>query len=63
MLKKSVAIVGDDNPALVGANVTFVCPPELVPTGPITATCMENGEWDSDPRNTECKGKTAMFNH
>ena len=43
-------------PALEGTNVTFSCPAEQVLTGPDSSSCMENGEWEPDPRDVECKG-------
>ena len=43
-------------PALEGTNITFSCPLDLVLTGPNSSTCMENGEWEPDPREVECKG-------
>ena len=46
--------LGNAYMGVVGANVTFFCPPGLVLTGPNTTTCMENGEWEPDPRETAC---------
>ena len=45
------------DPALEGTNVTFSCPPGFVVLGPTTSTCMENGEWEPDPRQVKCIGK------
>ena len=39
-----------------GTVLNFSCPPGLVLSGPNTTTCMENGEWEPDPRQTMCKG-------
>ena len=47
---------GYRDPALQGTNVTFTCPSDMVLTGPSTSTCMANGEWEPDPRDTDCKG-------
>ena len=44
------------SPPLLGTVANFSCPPGLRLTGPSTATCMENGEWEPDPRKAECKG-------
>ena len=30
------------------------CPPEQILIGPVSITCMENGEWEPDPRNAVC---------
>ena len=37
----------DDLP-IKGSTITFSCPPELKLTGPSSATCMDNGEWEPD---------------
>ena len=44
----SVRVSLNNNPALVGTNATFACPPGQVFSGPIMSTCMENGEWELD---------------
>ena len=41
-------------PVTAGSIFNFTCPPGLVLTGPSTATCMENGEWEPDPSEAEC---------
>ena len=56
-------ITADSNPTLVGTNITFGCPPELVITGPTVTTCMENGVWEPDPREVHCKGFIAKNNY
>ena len=43
---------------LVGAIVTFACPPGQVLIGRNTSTCKGNGEWEPDPREVECKGES-----
>ena len=53
----SIILMDYFGPAMEGTTVTFQCQcPELVLTGPNTSTCMENGEWEPDPREVECKG-------
>ena len=52
----SLKFIGYNAPMLEGSNITFSCLPEYVPIGPNTSICMENGEWEPDPRNVECKG-------
>ena len=34
----------------------FVCPPGQVLSGSNSSTCMENVEWEPDPREVECTG-------
>jgi hypothetical protein len=52
-----VIIEGYMDPALEGAVLSFDCPPQQVLIGPNTTTCMGNGEWEPDPRDSvECKG-------
>ena len=48
--------MGYMDPAIEGATVTLVCPPQYALIGPDTTTCMGNGEWETDPREVECKG-------
>ena len=55
-----ITITGFSDPAIQGTNITFTCPPGLVLTGPITSTCMENGEWDADLWSLRCKGKFQL---
>ena len=43
-------------PALEGATVTFGCASQYILTGPNSTICMENGEWEPDPSEVECKG-------
>ena len=51
-----IELMGHNQPAIVGASATFTCPPTHVLIGPNTTTCMENGEWEPDPRQVECVG-------
>ena len=50
----SVTVIGSINPALVGTSIMLQCPPEQTLIGPVSTTCMENGEWEPDPRNAVC---------
>ena len=56
--REVIAEVGysENSIAMEGAVANFSCPPGLVLTGPNTTTCMENGEWEPEPRKIECKG-------
>ena len=48
-------VVGyDDIIPVEGTTIWFSCPPGLVITGPNSATCMENGEWEPDPSGVTC---------
>ena len=42
-------------PLIEGAIIKFSCPPEYALIGPNVTTCMENGEWEPDPREVQCK--------
>ena len=44
------------DPALEGQTITFICPRGLILSGSNSSTCMENGEWEPDPREVECTG-------
>ena len=57
----SISIMGYHNPPILGANATFGCPFDKKLIGPNLTTCMENGEWEPDPRSVECKG--YHYNH
>ena len=46
----------DREPTLIGTNITFSCSDGLVLTGPSTAICTENGNWEPDPEEVDCKG-------
>ena len=37
-----------------GSTITFSCLPGLVLTGPSSATCAGNGEWEPDPSHLMC---------
>ena len=39
---------------LEGENITFTCPTGAILTGPNMSTCVENEEWEPDPREVEC---------
>ena len=41
-------------PTFEGSTVSFSCPPGFVLTGPDSATCTGNGEWEPDPRGITC---------
>ena len=55
-----VRVMGYVDPSLEGMTVNFSCPTGHVLIGPSTATCTGNGEWESDPveSNIECKGES-----
>ena len=36
----------------------FHCPSGLTLTGPMSTTCMMNGEWEPDPGEVKCTGKS-----
>ena len=52
-------IFGSQDPALVGTTVMFTCTSglhDMVLIGPSNSSCKDNGEWEPDPRQVECKG-------
>ena len=46
-------VMGYEDPALEGENITFTCPTGAILAGPNSATCAQNGEWEPDPREME----------
>ena len=52
----SIAVIGYTDPALKGTTLTVNCYLGLVLTGPNTTTCMDNGQWEPDLKEVECKG-------
>ena len=51
-----VTIEGYEDPALEGENITFICPPGSMLSGPNSSTCMRNGEWEPHPKDVACTG-------
>ena len=51
-----IIIMGYMDPAMEGATVTLVCPPQYALIGPNTTMCTGNGEWEPNPMEVECKG-------
>ena len=52
----TVVNVSQNYPLMEGQCITYTCPPGLVLTGPNASVCMENGEWEPDPREAHCIG-------
>ena len=52
----SVALMNFSDPATQGTSVAFGCSETLVLTGPDSATCMSNGQWEPNPTEVKCKG-------
>jgi hypothetical protein len=57
----SVQVTNNRNPAIEGTIITFSCPTELILTGSNTSMCMMNGEWEPDPRQIRCEGKSVVI--
>jgi hypothetical protein len=54
----NIRVIGYSAPALEGTSVILECiSPYLVHRGPNITTCMENGEWEPDPREVNCIGE------
>ena len=60
----SLLVANFSDPATPGMVVVFGCSEDLVLTGPGSAACMDNGEWEPDLREfaVRCKG-TALQCH
>ena len=52
---ESITIIVYMDPVTEGTTIIFQCPPQHMFVGPNTTTCMENGEWEPDPGEVECK--------
>jgi hypothetical protein len=60
----NIRAIGYSDPALEGSSVTLECSsPNLVHMGPNITTCMENGEWEPDPREVNCIGEIVRSCH
>lgn len=55
----SSSLTNFTDPATPGMLVTFSCSENSVLTGPDSATCMDNGQWEPDPREVKCKGTAS----
>ena len=49
-------VVSSIDPAVEGTTVTFQCLAGSVSNGPVSSTCMENGEWEPAPYKVNCSG-------
>ena len=54
LIHSDVIVVGYEDPALEGENVTFTCLSGAILSRSNSSTCMENGEWEPDPSEVEC---------
>ena len=54
LIHNDVIVVGYEDPALEGENITFTCPTGAILTGPNASTCARNGGWEPDPREVVC---------
>ena len=48
--------INESEPVMEGTTVNYTCPAGMVLSGPNSSTCTENGEWEPDPMEVECKG-------
>ena len=60
-VRDSVQVMGYSEPALEGMNIMFLCLLRYLLMGANLSTCTENGEWEPDPRDVECRGKTKKI--
>ena len=60
-----LTVANFSDPATPGMVVVFGCSEGLVLTGPDSAMCMDNGEWEPDPREfaARCKGTAPHDYH
>ena len=54
LIHSDVIVMGYEDPALEGENITFTYPTGAMLTGSKMSICVENGEWEQDPRDVEC---------
>ena len=54
LVHSDVITVDYEDPALEGANITFICAIGAILSGLNSSACMENGEWEPDPRVVNC---------
>ena len=50
----SLITTGPTNPVLYGSSVNFTCASGYELSGPTTATCMSDGNWEPDIGNVKC---------
>ena len=53
-----MVIMDYKDPSVEGSTIKFSCPPGFALTGPSTAVCTQNGDWEPDPREAMCKGNS-----
>jgi hypothetical protein len=51
----------DSHPLIEGQFITYICPPGFNLTGPNMSVCMENREWEPDPREVNCIGEHLIL--
>ena len=56
MAGSSSSVTNFSDPATSGILVTFSCSENLVLVGPNSSMCMDNGQWEPDPREIKCIG-------
>ena len=54
LIHSDVVVMGYEDPALEGENITFTCPSGAILSGSNSSICMENGEWEPDSSEVEC---------
>ena len=55
-------VEGYDGFPIERSTITFSCPPEMEFTGPNSATCMDDGEWELDLRGLMCAKSKSIGN-
>ena len=55
-IDEALRVIGYEAPMLEGSSIILDCFPGYALIGSNSATCMENGEWEPDPRDVECEG-------
>ena len=56
LVNNNVRIIGYEDPALEGEVISFTCSFGMELNGPISSSCIRNGEWDPNPGVVNCTG-------
>ena len=58
-----IEAIDDTALPVYGTTFTFKCPPGRALMGPNSITCTETGEWEPDPSEAVCIGKSGTAKH
>ena len=60
LANNDIRVMDYEGPAIAGDYITFTCPSGLVLNGSNSSMCVENGEWEPDPREVNCISELYM---